>query len=165
MKRVPDGFIQQINISNGGIPKRSIAEGVVTELGIEGDVQAHPQFHGGPRQAILLISHEGIEELTATGFPLYPGALGENVTTQGLDRRSWRVGQRYRLGTVTIELTKLREPCNALNHYGRGIQKAVFDSAIDKGNPESPRWGLSGFYARVIETGVIRTGDPITLVR
>ena len=162
---MPDGVIQQINISRGGIPKRPISEGVVTELGIEGDDHAHPQFHGGPRKAILLISNEGIEELKAAGYPLYPGALGENVTTQGLDRRSWRSGQRYKLGGATIELTKLREPCRILNPYGRRIQKAIFDADADKGTPGSPKWGLSGFYARVIETGVIRTGDLITLLR
>src|SRR5215471_20509425 len=115
MKRMPGGFIQQINISKGGIPKRPISEGLVTELGIEGDEHAHPQYHGGPRKAILLISSEGIGELKAAGFPLYPGALGENVTTQGLDRRAWRSGQRYKVGAATIELTKLREPCGALN--------------------------------------------------
>src|SRR5947209_13506279 len=84
-KRMPHGVIQQINISKGGIPKRPIGEAVVTELGIEGDVHAHPQYHGGPRKALLLISEEGIAELTQAGFPLYAGALGENITTKGLD--------------------------------------------------------------------------------
>ena len=81
------GCVQQINISKGGIPKRPIAEAVVTPLGIEGDLHAHPEIHGGPRQALLLISSEGIDELVKDGFPLYPGALGENITT-----RDWTGG-------------------------------------------------------------------------
>lgn len=158
------GAILQINVSRGGVPKRAIPSGDVTALGIAGDVQAHPEFHGGARQALLLITSEGIEELTALGFPLYPGALGENLTTRGLDRRGLRIGQRYRIGAIVIELTKVREPCSQLNPYGPGIQKAVYDAQVQAGDPQSPRWGLSGFYASVIQPGPIRPGDPITLL-
>jgi MOSC domain-containing protein YiiM len=156
--------VLQINVSRGGVPKRPIPEGDVTALGIAGDVQAHPECHGGPQQALLLITSEGIEDLTALGFPLYPGALGENLTTRGLDRRGLRIGQRYRIGAIIIELTKLREPCAALNVYGPGIQKAVYDAEVNACDPHSPRWGLSGFYASVVQPGAIRPGDPIALL-
>src|SRR3984885_15508576 len=111
--------IVQIHISPGGIPKRPIAEAEVTVQGIRGDSWAHPEIHGGPNQALLLITSEGIEELIAQGYPLYPGALGENLTISGLDRRQMRVGQRYRAGEVIFELTKLRVPCDTLSVYGR----------------------------------------------
>ena len=158
------GSILQINVSRGGVPKRAIPEGDVAALGIVGDHQAHPQFHGGPRQALLLITSEGIDELIAQGFPLFYGALGENITTRGIDRSAMRVGQRYRLGDVLIELTKLRQPCDQLSVYGPGIQRAVFDSEMKAGNVASPRWGLGGFYASVIRAGTIRAGDPIQLL-
>jgi MOSC domain-containing protein YiiM len=121
-------------------------------------------IHGGPRRAILLITSEGIDELKEQGFPLYHGALGENLTTLGLDRRGVRIGQRYRIGDVLVQITKLREPCAQLSPYGPGIQKAIFDQDVEEGNPASPRWGLAGFYASVLQTGTIRTGDPIQLV-
>jgi MOSC domain-containing protein YiiM len=156
--------IVQVSVSRGGVPKRSIPSGVVTELGIAGDACAHPQIHGGPQQALLLITSEGIEELTALGFPLFPGALGENLTTLGLDRRRMRVGQRYRIGQVLIELTKMRAPCEQLSVYGPGIQNAVYDLQVRAGDPQSPRWGLGGFYARVLQAGTIRPGDPISLL-
>src|SRR5215831_8435342 len=108
------GSIVQISVSRGGVPKTPIPWGEVTPLGIEGDLHAHPEIHGGPRQALLLITCEGIEELTALGFPLFYGALGENITTRGIDRRVWRIGQRWRLGDVVIELTKVRGPCDTL---------------------------------------------------
>jgi MOSC domain-containing protein YiiM len=154
----------QINVSQGGVPKRAVMEGIVTPLGLAGDGHAHPDIHGGTRKALLLITSEGIEELKAAGFPLYPGALGENLTTQGLDRRSVRVGQRYRIGGVVIEITKVRAPCDTLSPYGAGIQKAVYDAAVKAHDPASPRWGLSGFYASVVQPGTIRPGDAITLV-
>ena len=164
MIRTAPALVDQVNVSRGGLPKRAIPEGEVTELGITGDVQAHPQVHGGLRQALLLITQEGIDELIALGFPLFPGALGENITTRGLDRRGMRLGQRYRVGDIIIELTKLRAPCDQLTPYGFGIQRAVYDPLVKAGDPASPRWGLGGFYARVLQTGTIRPGDPIALL-
>jgi MOSC domain-containing protein YiiM len=158
------GSIQQISISKGGVPKRAIPEAVVTPLGIEGDLHAHPEFHGGPNQALLLIASEGIEELVQAGFPVYAGALGENITTKGLDRRLFRLGQRYRLGQVVIQLTKMREPCNTLNPYGMGIRQAVYDECVKSGDPATPRWGLAGVYARVVTPGSLHAGDPIALL-
>jgi MOSC domain-containing protein YiiM len=158
------GCIVQINVSRGGVPKRAVAAADVTPLGLAGDICAHPHIHGGPRQALLLITAEGIDDLKAMGFPLYYGALGENITTRGLDRRSFRLGQRYRIGNALIEITKVRGPCEALNVYGRGIQQAIYDKEVKNGDPASPRWGLSGFYAAVLQAGSIRPGDPVALL-
>ena len=156
--------IVQINISPGGIPKRPIPEGFVTAECIRGDSWSNPQVHGGPNQALLLITSEGIAELVAQGFSLYYGALGENLTTSGLDRRQMRLGQRYRAGEVMLELTKLRAPCSNLDIYGPSIKQAIYDAQVKAGDPASPRWGLGGFYAKVVRPGVIRPHDIITLV-
>ena len=114
---------------------------------------------------MLLITAEGIEELAAQGFPLTYGSLGENLTTSGIDRRYFRSGQRWQIGAeVVIEITKRRAPCQSLNVYGPGIQAAVYDSLAAAGDPSSPKWGLSGFYASVVQPGAIRPGDDIVLV-
>jgi MOSC domain-containing protein YiiM len=156
--------VLQISISPGGVPKRPIPNGVVTPLGIAGDGHNNPQIHGGPRKAILLVTSEGIDELKQQGFPLYHGALGENLTTRGLDRRTVRVGQRYRIGDVLVQITKLRTPCDTLGVYGPGIHKAVYDQEAKAGNAASPVWGLGGFYASVLQAGTIRPGDSIHLL-
>ena len=156
------GTVLQVNVSQGGIPKREVASGELTPAGITGDSWRY-RFHGGPKQAVLLITIEGIQELAGRGFPLYPGALGENLTTQGLDRRTLRFGQRLRVGGATIELTKMRQPCATLDVYGPGIQAAMYDARVVKGDHTSPLWGLSGFYASVVEPGTVRPGDTITL--
>ncbi|HEV1284757.1 MAG TPA: MOSC domain-containing protein [Bryobacteraceae bacterium] len=159
-----NGTVLQVSISRGGVPKRAIPEGDIGPLGIAGDGYAHPQIHGGPKQAVLLIASEAIDELTALGYPLYPGALGENITTLGVDRARWRAGQRWRVGQAVIELTKVRAPCETLSVYGAGIQKAVYDAQVKAGDPSSPRWALAGFYASVVQTGIVRRGDPISLL-
>jgi len=155
------GKIIQINISRGGVPKRPIPEAIVTPLGLEGDSWTHPEIHGGPRQAVLLIAAETIEQLTARGYPLYPGALGENLTTRGLDRTQLRLGQRLRVGPVLLELTKVRVPCATLDVYGPPIKQEIYDKKVKAGDPTSPRWGMSGFYAAVIEPGTVRVNDII----
>jgi MOSC domain-containing protein YiiM len=158
------GSILQINISPGGILKLPVPEAIVSPEGILGDSWAHSNIHGGPNQAVLLMTSEGIDELIAQGYTLYPGALGENLTTKGLDRRQLRVGQRFRTGEVLLELTKIRTPCTALDVYDPSLKLAVYDAQVKAGDPSSPRWGLSGFYARVLKAGIIRPHDIIALV-
>jgi MOSC domain-containing protein YiiM len=158
------GSVIQINISPGGIPKRPIAEAEVTIEGIRGDRWAHAQIHGGRNQALLLITNEGIDELIAQGYPVFPGALGENLTTTGLDRREMRIGQRYRAGEVVLEITKMRGPCVTLDVYGPSIKRAVYDDRVRANDATSPRWGLAGFYARVLRGGFLRPKDILELV-
>ena len=156
--------ILQVNTSRGGVPKRAVPFGDVTPTGIQGDVQKHTEFHGGPLQALLIVTEEGLDELKRQGFEVFPGALGENVTTVGLNRKDLRIGSRIRLGEVVVEVTKMREPCRQISPYGQGIQKAVYDEKVKTGDHTSPRWGLAGFYVRILETGRIKPGDPIVLL-
>jgi MOSC domain-containing protein YiiM len=158
------GSVVQISVSRGGLPKYSIPEATVHRLGIEGDGHAHPHYHGGPRQALLLIMEESLDELGAAGYQLYPGAMGENITTRGLDRKQLRLGQRFRVNQVLIELTKIRVPCAALDVYGPEIKKDIYDPQVKAGDHTSPRWGLSGFYASVLQGGEIRTQDIIEFI-
>jgi MOSC domain-containing protein YiiM len=158
------GSVLQISVSPGGVPKHPEPVGTVTTEGLEGDAHKNTQLHGGPRRALLLITAEGLEELASLGFTVAPGALGENITTLGLSRRDFRIGQRWRIGeNVVIEITTRRSPCAALNRYGTKIQTAIFDELMKAENPSSPKWGLSGFYASVVTPGVIRSGDAISV--
>lgn len=158
------GAVVQVSISAGGVPNQPIEHGDVTLGGIAGDGWRHPQFHGIPKRAILLIASEALDEIKAMGFPVYPGALGENLTTLGLDRRALRISQRFRCGNAMIQLTEPRFPCHTISLYGKGIQDAIYDVRVMKGDPSSNVWGLSGFYASVIEPGIVRPGDRIELI-
>lgn len=158
------GVIVQINVSPGGIPKRPITAGMITPLGLAGDVWAHPGIHGGLRQAVLLIAAEAIDELKARGYPVFYGALGENLTTRGLDRRELRIGQQLRAGGAVIEITKVRGPCGALDVYGPAIKQEIYDQRVYAGDVTSPRWGMSGFYARVVQPGPVRPDDVVLIL-
>jgi MOSC domain-containing protein YiiM len=55
-------------------------------------------------------------------------------------------------------------PCATLDVYGSGIQAAMYDARVQAGNPDSPRWALSGFYASVVQPGSVVAGDAIALL-
>jgi MOSC domain-containing protein YiiM len=147
------GFILQINVSKGGVPKTPITEAQVGELGILGDGH-RIRFHGGRDKALLLMAAEVIDALKSEGWPVFYGALGENLTTSRLEHNRWRPGQQFRCGgDVVIELTEPREPCATLNCYGKGIQRRL---------SRSP--GEAGFYAAVANPGKLLPRDIIEIV-
>jgi MOSC domain-containing protein YiiM len=159
-----DGTIVQVNISTGGLPKRAIKEGWITPLGIEGDLHAHPEIHGGANKAVLIIASEVVDDLMARGYPLFYGAMGENLTIRGIDIRQIRIGDEFRAGGALLEITQPRGPCSALNVYGESLKLEVYDRKVKARDYTSPRWGMSGFYARVGSPGPVQAGDAISLV-
>ena len=159
-----EGRIIQINASPGGVPKHPMPEAEITPLGLAGDGHAHPAIHGGPRKAVLLIAAEVVDGLAARGFPVFYGALGENLTTRGFDIRSLRIGDQIRAGDALLEITQPRGPCATLDVYGPGIQQQIYDKQVKALDPTSPRWGMSGFYLTVLIPGRVRTDDIIALV-
>lgn len=154
----------QVSASMGGVPKHAIERAEITARGVTGDAWRHPRIHGTRKRSILMITDEGLDEIRVLGFPVYPGALGENLTTRGIDRRAVRPGQQFRCGSAVIQITELRVPCNTIRVYGKGIDRAIFDAQAMQYNPQSPVWGLSGFYASVKQPGVVCPGDPIRLL-
>lgn len=158
--------VVQVNVSPGGVPKTPVPEAMITASGVSGDGHRLPAIHGGPLQAVLLVTEEAIEELKTDGFPVFPGALGENLTTRGLARQNLRTGQRYRVGDeLVIELTKPRQPCKTLDVYGGAIRRRVWEPGFKHGEGAgSSKWALAGFYASVVKAGAVRPGAPILLL-
>ena len=152
------GRIAQINVSTGGVPKRSVEAARVTVLGVEGDGHTNVRFHGGPERAVCLFAQERITALAAEGHPIAPGAIGENVTVEGLEWGAVEPGIRLWLGAdVLLEVTSYTSPCVQIigafktGDYGRVSQQ------------RHPGW--SRVYARVLREGSIRRGDRIRRLR
>ena len=148
------GTIFQINISAGGVPKLARREGIVTPLGLEGDVQRNQVHHGGPERALCLYSLERILALQAEGHPIFPGAVGENLTLAGVSWTDLVPGTRWRLGEeVWIEITKYTTPCRHLIDY---FLKGDFNRIHQEMHP-----GWARVYARILTPGRILTGDAV----
>jgi MOSC domain-containing protein YiiM len=156
--------IVQVNVSRGGVPKRAVPEAMITTLGLEGDRWAHPHLHGGPDQRVLVIAAEAVDDLAARGFPVFYGALGENLTVRGVPLESLRAGQTWRAGDAILELTKIRVPCSTLDVYGPTLCEEIFDTRVKQGDVTSPRWARSGFYASVRRGGRVSPGAPFELL-
>jgi len=152
------GIIEQISVSPGGLPKHAISEAWTSRLGLAGDRHKYPQIHGGPRKAVLLVSAEDLDELSLQGFPVQPGSLGENLTVRGLNFRRLKTGQTFSAGQAILELTQIRQPCQQLEPLNAG-REGLIQSVIQATH------ALGGFYAAVVQEGLIRTGDSIAFAR
>lgn len=108
------------------------------------------------RMQVHLLQSELLPELSAKGFPVAPGDLGENVLTRGVDLLSLPVGTRLQLGAyAVVELTCLREPCVKLDRFHQGLQQQMHAT------PGSAVRYRAGVMAVVLESGIVRPGDPI----
>lgn len=151
------GRVFQLNTSPGGVPKRAVQTVGVGPLGLEGDGVNHPKVHGGPERAVCLWSLERILALQAEGHPVFPGAAGENVTLAGLDWETLRPDSVLDLGDdVRLEVTRYTTPCNTIAPY--------FADAHFKRISEERYPGWSRLYARVLQSGTLRVGDPVRIV-
>jgi len=150
------GRIFQLNASPGGVPKLAVREAQVTELGISGDDHNFPDIHGGPERAVCLFSLERILELQAEGHPIFPGAVGENVTISGIDWNEVTPGQQLALGDeALLEITSYTSPCNSIPD---SFLDGKYQRISQKIHP-----GYSRVYARVLRPGKIAIGQAVQL--
>jgi MOSC domain-containing protein YiiM len=140
-----------------------------TGRGVEGDahfgatVQHRSRVRRDPSapnlRQVHLLQVELLEDLADQGFHVAPGAVGENVTTRGVDLLALPTGSRLRLGgDAVVEVTGLRNPCVQLDRYQRGLQRAVLDRD-EAGNLVRK----AGVMAVVLTDGAVRPGDAITV--
>ncbi len=149
-----DGYIFQLNCSDGGVPKRPVREAQLTSTGLACDKQAKRKIHGGPERALCLYALERIAELQDEGHPIFPGSVGENVTVVGVDWKTLEPGSRLALGDeVIIEISSYTAPCSTI---GASFIGGKFKRISQKQHP-----GDSRLYARVIQTGRLETGQRV----
>ena len=111
-----DGRVLQLNLSPGGVPKHPVAEARLGPHGFEGDAHDHDHVHGGPLRAVCLIANEALERVREDGHPgVVPGAVGENLTTEGIEIARLVVGARLAIGSeVVLEISAPANPCDVI---------------------------------------------------
>ncbi len=142
--------------------RKQPVEGVVDigPLGLAGDEQADLSVHGGLDKAVYLYPHEHyafwqaqLERVRRQLITLPFGAIGENLTTQGLAETMLWVGDRLRIGSVLLEVTEPRQPCfkfGAVMGYTAAVRHMV-------------QSGYSGVYLKVVESGSLQAGNAVSL--
>jgi MOSC domain-containing protein YiiM/GNAT superfamily N-acetyltransferase len=152
-----DGQVLQVNVSPGGVPKLAVDRAWVGEFGVEGDRQRHDTVHGGPHRAVALLGIEAIERVQADGHPIFPGSVGENLTTDGIELAGLPVGTRLAIGErLVLELSGPANPCNLIGGSFRGGKSGRISILT---HPADSR-----MYARVLVEGDVRAGDPIRVL-
>ena len=108
---------------------------------------------------VHLLHGELHDHLNKAKFDMFPGLMGENITTRGVELMALPQGTRLHIGESTIvELTGYRQPCNKLNKLRPGLMDAVF-LRNQTGCPVPN----AGVMAVVIEGGQVRPSDHITI--
>lgn len=130
-----------------GTPKTTVAEALLSkDHGLEGDAHAGP-WH----RQVSLLAAESIEAARRQGLEVTFGDFAENIATTGVDWKTLPVGTRVRLGRqAVVEITQIGKECHN--------RCAIYYKA---GDCIMPREGV---FARVLEEGLIRCGDPIEFI-
>ncbi|WP_284616162.1 MOSC domain-containing protein [Aquabacterium humicola] len=134
----------------------------VRALGLEGDEQADPSVHGGLAKAVYAYpqAHYAFWQTVraqaraaAPGEALAPGAMGENLTIEGLaEDRLW-IGDRLLLPDCVLAVSEPRFPCFKFNAT-MGFNQAAKLMAQS---------GYCGSYLAVITPGTVAAGQVIEL--
>jgi MOSC domain-containing protein YiiM len=143
---------------------------LVAGLGVAGDVHSGATVRHRSRIArdptqpnlrqVHLIHGELHDELAARGFDVGPGAMGENLTTRGVDLLALGRGTRLLLGDhAVVEVTGLRNPCRQLDALRPGLMAAVLDHGHDGALVRK-----AGIMGVVLAGGAVARGDRIAVV-
>ncbi len=132
-----------------GTKKELVAGGVLKEdYGLIDDAHADCCTH----RQVSLLAIESINKMRRLGFDVGPGDFAENLTTEGLDLVSLPIGIHISIGEESIlELTQIGKEC----HTGCAIYRQIGKCIMPK----------EGVFAKVMRGGLVRTGDPIKVVK
>jgi MOSC domain-containing protein YiiM len=127
----------------------------VEGVNLAGDDQADRRVHGGPDKAVYAYAREDsdwwAEQL---GREVADGMFGENLTTEGVDVSNAVVGERWKIGSVELEVCQPRLPCSKLGvHFGDLTMVKRFALA-----------SRPGAYLRIITEGELQAGDELTVI-
>jgi len=143
---------------------------LVSGIGVEGDahcgttVKHRSRVARDPSQPNLrqvhLLHAELLDDLAGNGHDVAPGALGENVTTRGVDLLGLPTGTLVHLGAdAVVRVEGLRNPCVQIEAYDAGLLRHVAGRA-----PDGSVVRRAGVMGVVLAGGLVRAGDPIRLV-
>lgn len=130
---------------NKGTRKQDIKEGLFEiNYGLAHDAHADCCTH----RQVSLLAVESIDKMRNMGFDVAPGDFAENLTTDGINLASLPVGTQMFVGEqVILEITQIGKEC----HSGCAIFRQIGKCIMPK----------EGVFARVINGGLVRTGDRI----
>jgi MOSC domain-containing protein YiiM len=140
-----------------GIIKHQLSGPVmVRKTNIDGDGQADRIHHGGVDKAVLAYASENYSfwkaEMPETDW--LSGSFGENLTLSGVLEADVCVGDVFSLGECLLQISQPRQPCWKLSQRWN----------LPKLSVRVQQTRRTGWYLRVLEEGVIHSGQPMQLM-
>jgi MOSC domain-containing protein YiiM len=134
---------------------------LLTSTALEGDQSTDTrvfhghQVHGGPEKAVYAYPSEHFPLWEAElGQTFGPAPFGENLTIRGITEDEAHIGDVWRWGEATLQISMPRGPCYKLDIH-RGVPEL---KARMQAN------GRSGWYLRVLQPGVVPVRGPIEVI-
>jgi MOSC domain-containing protein YiiM len=126
----------------------------VAGVNVDGDDQADRTVHGGPDKAVYAYAHEDSLWWSARlAREVGPGMFGENLTLEGVDVSGAVIGERWRIGSVELQVCQPRLPCFKLGlRFGDPTMLKQFARA-----------GRPGAYLRIEAEGELGAGDRVDI--
>ncbi|MDC3418166.1 MOSC domain-containing protein [Aquibacillus salsiterrae] len=138
-----------------GFIKEQMQSDWLSKTGFTKDGQADTKNHGGEDKALLMypFDHYHYWE-TRFKQPFKVPSFGENITISGLTEKDVCIGDIYKLGHATIQVSQPRQPCYKIAdvHSIKNIPAVVTET------------GYTGYYFRVLEEGNVTNSDQLQLI-
>ncbi len=131
-----------------GTIKTDVGSEVMLEgFGLQGDA------HGGDwHRQVSLLGLEHINQMLNKGFDVKPGSFAENLTTEGIDLDTAKIGDRLKIGdSVILEVTQIGKECHT--------RCAVYHKIGECIMPEK------GVFARIVKGGPVARGDNVDFIK
>ena len=151
------GFVEGIFLTpEGGARMKGVEVTTALEgCGLEGDRYCAGTGHWsrfGRVCEVTLIAAEDLQNIEReTGVGVKNGEHRRNVVTRGIDLKTLRRGERFRVGEVVFEHRGPRSVCR----YIEGLTEPGMTQALK---------GRGGICATVTKNGTVRVGDEIEVL-
>ena len=139
-----------------GIDKRSVSGPIdFKNNGVAGDRIIDTNVHGGYDQAVYAYAKEDAQWWEKEiGEKISAGRFGENLTTEGIDVNAALVGEKWKIGSVILEVSQPRIPCRVFAGFWK--RATLIKDFTQAGRP--------GAYLRIIQEGIAQAGDSIEVI-
>jgi MOSC domain-containing protein YiiM len=143
------------NKEMSAIGKKSVHNTFLYKEAFDGDGVAATEFHGGPDRAVCFYPIEHYEQWSEEfSKDIYAPTFGENISAAGMKESDVYIGDIYRLGNATVQISQGRVPCSKIskhNEIGTLLKRVV-------------ETGYTGYFFRVLEEGTVKADAEITLL-
>jgi len=145
------GIVYSVNIGEkkGEIKKPVDKIELIEDFGVKGDCHAQK----GINKQVSLLSWERMNEeffCLKDKIDIKPGIFAENITTERIDLRKLKIGDKLKINEVVIEISEVGKKCHLYCEIYKKVGKCIMPK--------------EGIFGRVLKGGIIKKGDMIEVI-